>query len=53
LEILTNEFANGETSILLKEFVSSIKRVQNAMVLAKQNCGEYQIAEFRKLVRGW
>lgn len=52
LEILTKEFADAETSLYVKEFISSIKRVQNAMLLAKQNCGEYQTAEWRAIVRG-
>jgi hypothetical protein len=51
LEILKNEFADAETSLFVKEFVSSIKRVQNAMLLAKQNCGEYMTAEWRAATR--
>jgi hypothetical protein len=51
LAILRNEFADAETSLYVKEFVSSIKRVQNAMVLAKRNAGEYITAEWRAATR--
>jgi hypothetical protein len=47
LEILTKEFADAETSLYVREYISSIKRVQNAMLLAKRNSGEYITAEWR------
>jgi hypothetical protein len=51
LEILQSEFDHPETSLYVKEFVSSVKRVQNAMLLAKQNCGEYITAEWKAATR--
>jgi hypothetical protein len=51
LEILQQEFADTETPICVKEFVSSIKRVQNVMLLVKQNCGEYITVEWRAATR--
>lgn len=49
-EILKTELASAETSLYVKEFISSIKRVQTGLLLAKQNCGEYVTSEFRKLL---